>query len=78
VKATQGIAHNSPVWVWHNSSWPAVVVEPCSATDENMLVVRLTRGVSMPASLSEIEPRDPALLETDGPGERPRGTKVST
>ena len=78
MKAAQTIAHNTPVWVWHDGWWPAVVVEPCSGTDETILVVRLAHGVSVPTSVAELELRDPALLETDRPAERRRGTRVRT
>ena len=67
MKAAQAIARNIPVWLWHDGWWPAVVVEPCSGTDETMLVVRLPHGISVPASVAELKPRDPALLETDRP-----------
>jgi len=43
-----------------------------------IMVVRLAYGVSMPASVAEIESPDPALLETDRPAEHPPGTKIST
>jgi hypothetical protein len=72
MKAAQAIARNTPVWLWHDGWWPAVVVEPCSGTDETMLVVRLPHGISVPASVAELEPRDPALLETDRPAARRR------
>ena len=45
MKAAQAIARNTPVWVWHDGWWPALMVEPCSGTDETMLVVRLAHGV---------------------------------
>jgi hypothetical protein len=77
MKAAQAIARNTPVWVWHDGWWAAVVVEPCSGTDE-MLVVRLAHGVSVPASLAALEPRDPALLGNDRPAEHRRDTKVNT
>jgi len=78
MKAAQAIARNTPVWAWYDIWWPAVVVEPCSGTDETMLVVRLAHGVSMPASVAELEPRDPALLGSDRPAERRRDPKVRT
>ena len=56
MKAAQAIARNTPVWLWHDGWWPAVVVEPCSGTDETMLVVRLPHGISVPASVAELEP----------------------
>jgi hypothetical protein len=78
MKAAQAIACNTPVWPWHDGWWPAVVVEPCSGTDATALVVRLAQGVSVPATVAELEPRDPALLETDRPAARRRDIKVRT
>jgi hypothetical protein len=78
MKAAQAIARNTPVWVWYDGWWPAVVVEPCSGTDQTMLVVRLAHGVSVPASVAELELRDLALLGSDRPAERRRDPKVRT
>jgi hypothetical protein len=77
MKAAQAITRNTLVWIWHGW-WPAVVVEPRSAADETMLVVRLTHGVSEPASVAELERRNPALFDTDRPAARRRYTKVRT
>jgi len=78
MKAAEVNARNTPVWLWHDGWWPAVVVEPYSGTDETILVVRLAHGVSVPALIAELEPRDPALLETDRPADRRRGARVHT
>jgi len=78
MKAAQAIASNTPVWVWYDGWWPAVVLEPCSGTDEPMLVVKLAHGVSVPTSVAELELRDLALLGSDRPVERRRDPKVRT
>jgi len=78
MKAAQAIARNTPVWVWYDGWWPAVVVEPCSGIDETMLVVKLAHGVSVPTSVAELELRDLALLGSDRPAERRRDPKVNT
>ena len=76
MKAPQAIAPNTPVWLWYDGWWPAVVVEPCVETDETLLIVRLAHGVCVPASVTELEPRRPELRETDRPPERRRDIKV--
>jgi len=78
MKASQAIARNTPLWVWHDGWWPAVAVEQRSGTNETMLIVRLENGVSVPALVTELEPRNPALRGTDKPAARALGPKVGT
>ncbi len=78
MKVSHAIARNTPLWVWHDGWWPAVAVEELSGTNETMLVVRLEHGVSVPASVTDVEPRNPALGGTDKPAERGRAPKVDT
>jgi hypothetical protein len=75
MSAAQAIKPNSPVWVWNGGWWPAVVIDAFPEGEEGFLVLRYEHGISGPALLADVEPRDPALRGADKPQGSPGGDK---
>jgi hypothetical protein len=57
------------VWVWDGSWWPATVTRALFHRGERLLIVRLEHGLTVPASPSSLEPRDPDLGGADKPNQ---------
>jgi hypothetical protein len=64
------IKRAAPVWVWDGHWWPAVVAD--AKRGDELLIVRLENGVTVPVRRARLQPRDPMLNGGDKP-RRPCG-----
>ena len=56
-----------PIWVWDGSWLPAVIAELVPEPDGRVVIVRLENGCSVPASMPDLQLRDPDARGSDRP-----------